>query len=156
MAGPSTLEVLGHRLDVWVIKCACGAQHAANTLPVSLCVCVFSLTERAQLLKNVFKKSTVSLYRSDSMQQNLLRKLHSVSLLSICLSFPLKMPLTPKDFSLSTLDLSASKCVLSSGEQIERNYSSSDTYAISKTSRVCPPLLLSGCSNIMFILLLTS
>uniref|UniRef100_A0A8B9KXC8 Phospholipid-transporting ATPase n=1 Tax=Astyanax mexicanus TaxID=7994 RepID=A0A8B9KXC8_ASTMX len=30
------------------------------------------LTERAQLLKNVFKKSTVSLYRSDSMQQNLL------------------------------------------------------------------------------------
>uniref|UniRef100_A0A9J7ZLH2 Phospholipid-transporting ATPase n=1 Tax=Cyprinus carpio carpio TaxID=630221 RepID=A0A9J7ZLH2_CYPCA len=33
-----------------------------------------SLTERAQLLKNVFKKSTVSLYRSDSMQQNLLRE----------------------------------------------------------------------------------
>ncbi|XP_073778317.1 phospholipid-transporting ATPase IA isoform X7 [Danio rerio] len=33
-----------------------------------------SLTERAQLLKNVFKKSTVSLYRSDSMQQNLLRQ----------------------------------------------------------------------------------
>nr|XP_023846082.1 phospholipid-transporting ATPase IA isoform X1 [Salvelinus alpinus] len=31
-----------------------------------------SLTERAQLLKNVFKKSTVSMYRSDSMQQNLL------------------------------------------------------------------------------------
>ncbi|XP_038554851.1 phospholipid-transporting ATPase IA isoform X3 [Micropterus salmoides] len=31
-----------------------------------------SLTERAQLLKNVFKKSTVSLYRSESMQQNLL------------------------------------------------------------------------------------
>uniref|UniRef100_A0AAY4DEU7 Phospholipid-transporting ATPase n=1 Tax=Denticeps clupeoides TaxID=299321 RepID=A0AAY4DEU7_9TELE len=31
-----------------------------------------SLTERAQLLKNVFKKSTVNLYRSDSMQQNLL------------------------------------------------------------------------------------
>ncbi|XP_067313404.1 probable phospholipid-transporting ATPase IA isoform X5 [Pseudorasbora parva] len=31
-----------------------------------------SLTERAQLLKNVFKKSTVSVYRSDSMQQNLL------------------------------------------------------------------------------------
>uniref|UniRef100_A0AAY4DAS8 Phospholipid-transporting ATPase n=1 Tax=Denticeps clupeoides TaxID=299321 RepID=A0AAY4DAS8_9TELE len=30
------------------------------------------LTERAQLLKNVFKKSTVNLYRSDSMQQNLL------------------------------------------------------------------------------------
>uniref|UniRef100_A0A3B4Z982 Phospholipid-transporting ATPase n=1 Tax=Stegastes partitus TaxID=144197 RepID=A0A3B4Z982_9TELE len=43
-------------------------------LCVSLCVCVYvcSLTERAQLLKNVFKKSTVSLYRSDSMQQNLL------------------------------------------------------------------------------------
>ncbi|XP_060740616.1 phospholipid-transporting ATPase IA isoform X4 [Tachysurus vachellii] len=33
-----------------------------------------SLTERAQLLKNVFKKSTVSLYRSDSVQQNLLRR----------------------------------------------------------------------------------
>ncbi|KAG7517675.1 phospholipid-transporting ATPase IA isoform X3 [Solea senegalensis] len=33
-----------------------------------------SLTERAQLLKNVFKKSTVSLYRSESMQQNLLRE----------------------------------------------------------------------------------
>ncbi|XP_057205620.1 probable phospholipid-transporting ATPase IA isoform X3 [Triplophysa rosa] len=31
-----------------------------------------SLTERAQLLKNVFKKTTVSLYRSDSMQQNIL------------------------------------------------------------------------------------
>uniref|UniRef100_A0A8D3AJ75 Phospholipid-transporting ATPase n=1 Tax=Scophthalmus maximus TaxID=52904 RepID=A0A8D3AJ75_SCOMX len=31
-----------------------------------------SLTERAQLLKNVFKKSTVSLYRSESTQQNLL------------------------------------------------------------------------------------
>ncbi|XP_026112345.1 probable phospholipid-transporting ATPase IA isoform X4 [Carassius auratus] len=31
-----------------------------------------SLTERAQLLKNVFKKSTVSLYRSDSIQQNIL------------------------------------------------------------------------------------
>lgn len=31
-----------------------------------------SLTERAQLLKNVFKKSTVNLYRSESMQQNLL------------------------------------------------------------------------------------
>ncbi|XP_051513953.1 probable phospholipid-transporting ATPase IA isoform X1 [Myxocyprinus asiaticus] len=31
-----------------------------------------SLTERAQLLKNVFKKSTVSPYRSESMQQNLL------------------------------------------------------------------------------------
>uniref|UniRef100_A0A674NX97 Phospholipid-transporting ATPase n=1 Tax=Takifugu rubripes TaxID=31033 RepID=A0A674NX97_TAKRU len=30
------------------------------------------LTERAQLLKNVFKKSTVSLYRSDSMQHNLM------------------------------------------------------------------------------------
>lgn len=67
------------RVDVWVIKCACGAQHAANTLPVSVPVCVCSLTERAQLLKNVFKKSTVSLYRSDSMQQNLLRKLHHIS-----------------------------------------------------------------------------
>uniref|UniRef100_A0A673BH02 Phospholipid-transporting ATPase n=1 Tax=Sphaeramia orbicularis TaxID=375764 RepID=A0A673BH02_9TELE len=42
----------------------------SNTLTVYVCVC--SLTERAQLLKNVFKKSTVSLYRSDSMQQNLL------------------------------------------------------------------------------------
>ncbi|XP_064419217.1 phospholipid-transporting ATPase IA isoform X1 [Latimeria chalumnae] len=31
-----------------------------------------SLTERAQLLKNVFKKSTVNLYRSESVQQNLL------------------------------------------------------------------------------------
>uniref|UniRef100_A0A8C9VG64 Phospholipid-transporting ATPase n=1 Tax=Scleropages formosus TaxID=113540 RepID=A0A8C9VG64_SCLFO len=31
-----------------------------------------SLTERAQLLKNVFKKSTVTVYRSESMQQNLL------------------------------------------------------------------------------------
>ena len=48
---------------------------------VSLCVCVSvcssSLTERALLLKNVFKKSTVSLYRSDSMQQNLLREFPS-------------------------------------------------------------------------------
>uniref|UniRef100_A0A8C1LAR3 Phospholipid-transporting ATPase n=1 Tax=Cyprinus carpio TaxID=7962 RepID=A0A8C1LAR3_CYPCA len=41
-----------------------------NTVP--LCVLPCSLTERAQLLKNVFKKSTVSLYRSDSMQQNIL------------------------------------------------------------------------------------
>lgn len=80
LAGPSTLEVLGHRLDVWVIKSACGAQHAAHPLPISVCVC--SLTERAQLLKNVFKKSTVSLYRSDSMQQNLLRKLHNIFLSS--------------------------------------------------------------------------
>uniref|UniRef100_A0A8C3G4Z2 Phospholipid-transporting ATPase n=1 Tax=Cyclopterus lumpus TaxID=8103 RepID=A0A8C3G4Z2_CYCLU len=49
-------------------------KHAANTLRacVCVCVCVSSLTERAQLLKNVFKKSTVSLYRSESMQQNLL------------------------------------------------------------------------------------
>uniref|UniRef100_A0A673XQN4 Phospholipid-transporting ATPase n=1 Tax=Salmo trutta TaxID=8032 RepID=A0A673XQN4_SALTR len=39
---------------------------------LSLCLCLCSLTERAQLLKNVFKKSTVSMYRSDSMQQNLL------------------------------------------------------------------------------------
>uniref|UniRef100_A0A8C9TZ99 Phospholipid-transporting ATPase n=1 Tax=Scleropages formosus TaxID=113540 RepID=A0A8C9TZ99_SCLFO len=31
-----------------------------------------SLTERAQLLKNVFKKNTTVIYRSDSMQQNLL------------------------------------------------------------------------------------
>nr|XP_033802256.1 phospholipid-transporting ATPase IA isoform X4 [Geotrypetes seraphini] len=31
-----------------------------------------SLTERAQLLKNVFKKSSVNLYRSESVQQNLL------------------------------------------------------------------------------------
>ncbi|XP_050803362.1 phospholipid-transporting ATPase IA isoform X2 [Gopherus flavomarginatus] len=31
-----------------------------------------SLTERAQLLKNVFKKSPVNLYRSESLQQNLL------------------------------------------------------------------------------------
>ncbi|XP_064193992.1 phospholipid-transporting ATPase IA-like [Anguilla rostrata] len=31
-----------------------------------------SLTERAQLLKNVFKKNTASMYRSESMQQNLL------------------------------------------------------------------------------------
>uniref|UniRef100_A0A8C5VB65 Phospholipid-transporting ATPase n=1 Tax=Microcebus murinus TaxID=30608 RepID=A0A8C5VB65_MICMU len=31
-----------------------------------------SLTERAQLLKNVFKKNHVSLYRSESLQQNLL------------------------------------------------------------------------------------
>ncbi|XP_074848797.1 phospholipid-transporting ATPase IA isoform X5 [Carettochelys insculpta] len=31
-----------------------------------------SLTERAQLLKNVFKKSHVNLYRSESLQQNLL------------------------------------------------------------------------------------
>ncbi|KAM6361014.1 phospholipid-transporting ATPase IA isoform 1-T1 [Alca torda] len=31
-----------------------------------------SLTERAQLLKNVFKKNHVNLYRSDSLQQNLL------------------------------------------------------------------------------------
>ncbi len=38
LAGPSSVEVLGHRLDVWVIKSACGAQHAANTLPVSVCV----------------------------------------------------------------------------------------------------------------------
>lgn len=43
------------------------------SVSVSLCVLPCSLTERAQLLKNVFKKSTVSLYRSDSMQQNLLR-----------------------------------------------------------------------------------
>uniref|UniRef100_A0A7N6FEE1 Phospholipid-transporting ATPase n=1 Tax=Anabas testudineus TaxID=64144 RepID=A0A7N6FEE1_ANATE len=45
-----------------------------TSLFLCVCVCVFvcSLTERAQLLKNVFKKSTVSLYRSDSMQQNLL------------------------------------------------------------------------------------
>uniref|UniRef100_A0A8C3G500 Phospholipid-transporting ATPase n=1 Tax=Cyclopterus lumpus TaxID=8103 RepID=A0A8C3G500_CYCLU len=35
-------------------------------------LCSSALTERAQLLKNVFKKSTVSLYRSESMQQNLL------------------------------------------------------------------------------------
>lgn len=33
-----------------------------------------SLTERAQLLKNVFKKNHVNLYRSESLQQNLLRK----------------------------------------------------------------------------------
>lgn len=46
-------------------------------------LCVFSLTERAQLLKNVFKKSTVSLYRSDSMQHNLLRKLHNLSFLVV-------------------------------------------------------------------------
>ncbi|XP_053314387.1 phospholipid-transporting ATPase IA isoform X2 [Spea bombifrons] len=31
-----------------------------------------SLTERAQLLKNVFKKNTTSMYRSESVQQNLL------------------------------------------------------------------------------------
>lgn len=31
-----------------------------------------SLTERAQLLKNVFKKNHVNLYRSESLQQNLL------------------------------------------------------------------------------------
>ncbi|KAM4710413.1 phospholipid-transporting ATPase IA [Discoglossus pictus] len=31
-----------------------------------------SLTERAQLLKNVFKKNTANLYRSESVQQNLL------------------------------------------------------------------------------------
>ncbi|XP_015200795.1 probable phospholipid-transporting ATPase IA isoform X2 [Lepisosteus oculatus] len=31
-----------------------------------------SLTERAQLLKNVFKKSTINLYHSESMQHNLL------------------------------------------------------------------------------------
>uniref|UniRef100_A0A8C7DT85 Phospholipid-transporting ATPase n=1 Tax=Oncorhynchus kisutch TaxID=8019 RepID=A0A8C7DT85_ONCKI len=41
-----------------------------HSLSLGLCLC--SLTERAQLLKNVFKKSTVSMYRSDSMQQNLL------------------------------------------------------------------------------------
>lgn len=35
---------------------------------------VHSLTERAQLLKNVFKKNTVNMYRSESVQQNLLRK----------------------------------------------------------------------------------
>uniref|UniRef100_A0A8C4ZWX1 Phospholipid-transporting ATPase n=1 Tax=Gadus morhua TaxID=8049 RepID=A0A8C4ZWX1_GADMO len=39
--------------------------HCTHLLPSNL-------TERALLLKNVFKKSTVSLYRSDSMQQNLL------------------------------------------------------------------------------------
>uniref|UniRef100_A0A8B9TIG2 Phospholipid-transporting ATPase n=1 Tax=Anas platyrhynchos TaxID=8839 RepID=A0A8B9TIG2_ANAPL len=37
------------------------------------CICFLSsLTERAQLLKNVFKKNHVNLYRSDSLQQNLL------------------------------------------------------------------------------------
>ena len=46
-------------------------------------VCLASLTERAQLLKNVFKKSTVSLYRSDSMQQNLLRKCHTRTLVPV-------------------------------------------------------------------------
>uniref|UniRef100_A0A673HKU8 Phospholipid-transporting ATPase n=1 Tax=Sinocyclocheilus rhinocerous TaxID=307959 RepID=A0A673HKU8_9TELE len=40
--------------------------------PLNLELNLSLLTERAQLLKNVFKKSTVSLYRSDSMQQNLL------------------------------------------------------------------------------------
>ena len=88
------------RVDVWVIKCACGAQHAANTLPVSVpvcvCVCVCSLTERAQLLKNVFKKSTVSLYRSDSMQQNLLRKLHHISS-SLCLFLLSFLPNMPRE-----------------------------------------------------------
>uniref|UniRef100_A0A8C1L8C4 Phospholipid-transporting ATPase n=1 Tax=Cyprinus carpio TaxID=7962 RepID=A0A8C1L8C4_CYPCA len=44
----------------------------AYKVTVPLCVLPCSLTERAQLLKNVFKKSTVSLYRSDSMQQNIL------------------------------------------------------------------------------------
>uniref|UniRef100_A0A8C9T346 Phospholipid-transporting ATPase n=1 Tax=Scleropages formosus TaxID=113540 RepID=A0A8C9T346_SCLFO len=39
--------------------------------PFLLC-CPCSLTERAQLLKNVFKKNTTVIYRSDSMQQNLL------------------------------------------------------------------------------------
>ena len=37
LAGPSTLEVLD-RLDVWLIKSACGAQHAANTAHFSVCV----------------------------------------------------------------------------------------------------------------------
>lgn len=61
------------------------ASHSLLSLSLlfSVCTCTCSLTERAQLLKNVFKKSTVSLYRSDSMQQNLLRMsakhLHSTS-----------------------------------------------------------------------------
>lgn len=107
------------RVDVWVIKSACGAQHAANTLPVSVPVCVCSLTERAQLLKNVFKKSTVSLYRSDSMQQNLLRKLHHISssLFLFLLPFLPNMPREgvaippPKDQSVAVFDLTASKSV---------------------------------------------
>lgn len=139
------LKVLGHRFDVWVIKCAC-----------CLFLSVLSLTERAQLLKNVFKKSTVSLYRSDSMQQNLLRKLHTVSLLSssVFSFFLTKNVSCPKDFRVSMLNLSASKSFPSSGEQIKHYYSSLDTCAISKTSRASHPSLLRGCGNSLFILLL--
>uniref|UniRef100_A0A8C5H587 Phospholipid-transporting ATPase n=1 Tax=Gouania willdenowi TaxID=441366 RepID=A0A8C5H587_GOUWI len=41
-------------------------------IPPGVFVLFRGLTERAQLLKNVFKKSSVNLYRSESMQQNLL------------------------------------------------------------------------------------
>lgn len=90
-------------------------------LTVPVCVfflCLYSLTERAQLLKNVFKKSTVSLYRSDSMQQNLLRKLHNIYFPFFLLfsnfcppPFLSKHASWWRHVSLSTLDLSACSLV---------------------------------------------
>lgn len=73
-----------------------------SLLSVSLSLpVVLSLTERAQLLKNVFKKSTVNLYRSESMQQNLLRKRrHFVFCVSVCLERPPLPPHWPVDFHL--------------------------------------------------------
>uniref|UniRef100_A0A8C1L9H5 Phospholipid-transporting ATPase n=1 Tax=Cyprinus carpio TaxID=7962 RepID=A0A8C1L9H5_CYPCA len=47
-------------------------KHTVQTCLFTLLVFAVFFKNRAQLLKNVFKKSTVSLYRSDSMQQNIL------------------------------------------------------------------------------------
>ncbi|XP_035524586.1 probable phospholipid-transporting ATPase IA isoform X3 [Morone saxatilis] len=69
-----------------------------------------SLTERAQLLKNVFKKSTVSLYRSESMQQNLLRKLHNISVFSFSLSASLTSKLLSSFLTKRAIKMEASIC----------------------------------------------
>lgn len=47
-----------------------------------------SLTERAQLLKNVFKKNHLNLYHSESLQQNLLRKYLGSDFETHCLPSP--------------------------------------------------------------------
>lgn len=148
-AGPSTLKVLGNKHEVWVIKSSCGAQHAANILPVSV-VSLCSLTERAQLLKNVFKKSTVSLYRSDSMQQNLLRKLNKISFFFFSHPFRQKSLniVQPKRLCVRFIYFQTAPL---SGEQLRHHFSSSDTNWISKSPRVSQPLSTQRGRNTVFI-----
>lgn len=107
------------RVDVWVIKCACGAQHAANTLPVSVPVCVCAVWRRGPSSWRTSSRRAQSVCtaltpcsRTCSVSYTIFLPLCVFScFLSYQTCLERESSLLPKDFSLAVLESTASESV---------------------------------------------